>query len=228
MTADPYCPARTICAERCRCVLKTLIIYQLHHRDSCDEAMRSRVCCTSPANLTGIKKKKRTDVDRAVKEKPRFSLPFQLFSQRLFCDSERQIPRSRKSITFIPIWIRDHWWSACPPPPPPPPCLAEEQRADNCWSVFKGTTTFVRASAGCFGTEWKHCTQRGCAACGRESMDTGGKMHSKGSGRLQSGSINSQPCRSRLKLCWHHHLPPPPTIHSTQKNIYIILSHTAA
>lgn len=162
ITTSPDCPARTICAERCSCVLKTLIIHQLHHRDSqSDKAMRSRVCCTLPAYLTGIKKKKK-DIDRAVKEKPRFSLPFQLFSQRLFCDSERQIPHSRKSITLRPIWIRDHWWSAFFPPPfLLTPCLAEEQRAENCQSVFKGTTSFVRVSAGCFGTEWKHCTQQG-------------------------------------------------------------------
>lgn len=60
ITTSPDCPARTICAERCSCVLKTLIIHQLHHRDSqSDKAMRSRVCCTLPAYLTGIKKKKK-------------------------------------------------------------------------------------------------------------------------------------------------------------------------
>lgn len=112
--------------------------------------------------------------------KPRFSLPFQLFSERLFWDSERQIPHSGKSITFTPIWIRDHWWSN----PPSFSSLRVLLKHRDFFFLFiiylKEMTAFVWIPAGCFGTEWKCCTQRGSAACGWKSRDTEGICTVKG------------------------------------------------
>lgn len=105
--------------------------------------------------------------------KPAFSLPFQLFSQRLFWDSERQIPHSGKSITFAPIWLTDHWWSAF---------LSSSSSTSlqpvSCWR--REFLLFERDDYFCVNLCWvlwhrvKLCTQWGCAACGKRSRDTEG------------------------------------------------------
>jgi len=96
--------------------ISMIFLHKLFQIDSCNWAM---VGITRPCVLYGDDIWQGWNGYRQSSEmKPRFSLPFQLFSQRLFCDSERQIPHSGKLITFTPIWIRDHWWSASPPPPP--------------------------------------------------------------------------------------------------------------
>lgn len=68
----------------------------------------------------------------------------------------------------------------------------------------------------------KHCTQRGCAECGRKSRDTEGTE--KGRGALQSGSVESLHYWSLLMSCRHHH--PGPTRHTLNaKKKRVTLQH---
>lgn len=142
--------------------------------------------------------------------KLRFYLPFQLFSWCLFCDSERQIPHSRKSITVTPIWIRGHWWSAL--------SNSSSLYFASCWrtEIFWGREfCFKRDDYFCVNLCWvlqhrvKQRTQRGCAACERKSRDTEGLCKIKGVGAYKVAHLTHSIagpfwCHADITTPWPH------------------------